>query len=83
MDADLGMHLADEMAKKGIRLVFDASMLPSKRRSREDSVKQVRLTNARNLAAECVLFATGRTPNTRWAWEGRCRLEEKWRRGGQ
>ncbi|UWE14911.1 glutathione-disulfide reductase [Herbaspirillum huttiense] len=66
MDADLGIHLADEMAKKGIRLVFDASIAAIEApHAGEDSVKLVRLTNGETVAAECVLFATGRTPNTR------------------
>ncbi|MFJ3055613.1 glutathione-disulfide reductase [Herbaspirillum sp. NPDC087042] len=65
MDADLGVHLADEMAKQGIRLVFNASIESIEAaQASEDSVKSVRLTNGEVLPAECVLFATGRTPNT-------------------
>ena len=75
MDADLGVHLADEMAKKGIRLVFNASIdaieAEDAAGATEDSVKQIRLTNGETLQAECVLFATGRTPNT-----GRLGLEK-------
>lgn len=65
MDADLGVFLADEMAKKGIKLVFDATIesiaAPG---AGEQVVKDVHLTNGETLQAECVLFATGRTPNT-------------------
>ena len=65
MDADLGVHLADEMAKQGIRLVFNASIESIEAaQASEDSVKSVRLTNGEVVQAECVLFATGRTPNT-------------------
>ncbi|MBV8622299.1 MAG: glutathione-disulfide reductase [Herbaspirillum sp.] len=65
MDADLGVHLADEMAKQGIRLVFNASIESIEAaQASEDSVKNVRLTNGELLQAECILFATGRTPNT-------------------
>ncbi len=68
MDADLGVHLADEMAKQGIRLVFNASIESIESieaaQASEDSVKNVRLTNGEVLQAECILFATGRTPNT-------------------
>ncbi|WP_044530923.1 FAD-dependent oxidoreductase, partial [Herbaspirillum sp. B65] len=66
MDADLGIHLADEMAKKGIRLIFNASIdAIEAAHAGPDSLKQVHLSNGETLAAECVLFATGRTPNTR------------------
>ncbi|WDZ97458.1 glutathione-disulfide reductase [Herbaspirillum sp. WKF16] len=65
MDADLGVFLADEMAKKGIRLVFDANIEAiSAQDGGEQTAKDVRLTNGETLQAECVLFATGRTPNT-------------------
>lgn len=65
MDADLGTHLADEMAKQGVRLVFNASIEAIQAEGGgEDVVKTVRLTNGESLQAECVLFATGRTPNT-------------------
>jgi glutathione reductase (NADPH) len=65
MDADLGVFLADEMAKKGIRLVFDANIEAiSAQGGGEQTAKDVRLTNGETLQAECVLFATGRTPNT-------------------
>lgn len=65
MDADLGTHLADEMAKQGVRLVFNASIEAIQAEGGgEDVAKTVRLTNGESLQAECVLFATGRTPNT-------------------
>ncbi|ADJ64792.1 glutathione-disulfide reductase [Herbaspirillum seropedicae] len=68
MDADLGIHLADEMAKKGIRIVFNASIeaieAEQAGEASEASVKTVRLTNGEALSAQCVLFATGRTANT-------------------
>ncbi|MBP0599294.1 glutathione-disulfide reductase [Herbaspirillum sp. LeCh32-8] len=65
MDADLGVFLADEMAKKGIKLVFDATIAAIEApQAGEQVTKNVRLTNGDTLQAECVLFATGRTPNT-------------------
>ncbi|OWY31403.1 glutathione-disulfide reductase [Herbaspirillum robiniae] len=65
MDADLGVHLADEMSKKGIKLVFNANIESlAAPQAGEQVAKTVRLTNGESLEAECVLFATGRTPNT-------------------
>ncbi|WP_050468923.1 glutathione-disulfide reductase [Herbaspirillum chlorophenolicum] len=65
MDADLGVFLADEMAKKGIKLVFNANIdAVEAAQAGEHVVKTVRLSNGDVLEAECVLFATGRTPNT-------------------
>lgn len=65
MDADLGVFLADEMAKKGIKLVFDATIEEiAAAQPGEQAFKTVRLSNGESLEVECVLFATGRTPNT-------------------
>ncbi|KAF1039343.1 MAG: Glutathione amide reductase [Herbaspirillum frisingense] len=65
MDADLGVHLADELAKKGIKLVFNANIEAIDAvQAGEHVSKTVRLTNGESIDAECVLFATGRTPNT-------------------
>ncbi|MBB5391903.1 MULTISPECIES: glutathione-disulfide reductase [unclassified Herbaspirillum] len=68
MDADLGAFLADEMAKKGIRLVFKANIeaveAVDAAQAGEHAAKTVRLSNGEALQAECVLFATGRRPTT-------------------
>ncbi|EJN09620.1 glutathione-disulfide reductase [Herbaspirillum sp. YR522] len=68
MDADLGVFLVDELAKKGIKVIFEATIdaidaieAPS---DGPAALKQVRLSNGDTLQAECVLFATGRAPNT-------------------
>ncbi|MFL9925638.1 glutathione-disulfide reductase [Herbaspirillum lusitanum] len=65
MDADLGVFLADELVKKGIRVVFKANIEAlAASHAGEDAVKQVTLSNGETLEAECVLFATGRSANT-------------------
>lgn len=65
MDADLGVFLADELVKKGIKLVFDATIdAVQAPQAGEDVSKDVLLSNGQRLQAECVLFATGRVPNT-------------------
>ncbi|MBO9537542.1 glutathione-disulfide reductase [Herbaspirillum sp.] len=65
MDADLGAFLAEEMAKKGVKLVFNANIdAIQAAQAGEHAVKAVRLSNGESLEAECVLFATGRKPNT-------------------
>jgi glutathione reductase (NADPH) len=65
MDADLGVFLADELVKKGIRVLFKANIdALAASHAGEDAVKQVTLSNGETLDAECVLFATGRSANT-------------------
>jgi glutathione reductase (NADPH) len=65
MDADLGAFLAGEMAKKGIKIVFNANIDAIQAgQAGEHVAKTVRLSNGDALEAECVLFATGRKPNT-------------------
>jgi len=65
MDADLGTFLVDEMAKKGIKVVFNATIESlAASGAGEETVKTVRLSNGDVLEAECVLFATGREAAT-------------------
>jgi len=60
-DDDVRNHVADEMGKKGItfRLNTDVEQI-----SREGDALSVRLTDGTTLAADDVLYATGRNPNT-------------------
>ncbi|MCA1323133.1 glutathione-disulfide reductase [Herbaspirillum sp. alder98] len=65
MDADLGVFLAGELVKKGIKVVFGATIDAIEAPQAGEAVaKTVRLSNGDALQAECVLFATGRAPNT-------------------
>ncbi len=61
-DNDIRNHLAQEIVKKGIDLQVennvDAIALT------EDGRKQVTFTNGSEAIVDCVMFATGRTPNT-------------------
>jgi glutathione reductase (NADPH) len=61
MDHDLGTFLAAEMIKKGIDVRFDAQIEAI---HADGDVKHVQLNHDRTIAAECVLFATGRHANT-------------------
>lgn len=65
MDADLGSFLAPELAKKRIKVLLETNIdAVEAADAGEQTVKQVRLSNGETLQAECVLFATGRAPNT-------------------
>ena len=55
-------HLADEMVKKGVDLKLDNNI--SKIELMENDQRQVTLTDGSIELVDCVLFATGRTPNT-------------------
>ena len=61
MDHDLGAFLAAEMRKKGIEILFDTEIASIKP---DGAVRRLQLNDGRTLAAECVLFATGRHANT-------------------
>ncbi len=60
-DHDLGAFLAEQMAKKGVRLVFKKNIV---RIDRHDAL-HCQLDDGEALEADLVLYATGRTPNTR------------------
>jgi len=62
MDADIGDFLAVEMGKKGITVLGETMITAVT--AGADAVRQVALDNGETMAAECVLFATGRHPNT-------------------
>lgn len=60
-DRDLRKHLAEEMKKKGIKLLFNTNI--------ESVIKhkagfETRLTNHQSPITDMVMFATGRKPNT-------------------
>jgi glutathione reductase (NADPH) len=61
MDADLGVFLAAEMAKKGIDVRCN-TLIESL--TADGEKKQVRLRDGDEIDADCVLFATGRHANT-------------------
>ncbi len=60
-DADLGATLATEMTKKGVTLRLSTQI---SRIDRDDDGLVVTLDDGTLLDADCVLAATGRTPNT-------------------
>lgn len=62
MDSDLGRFLIGEMRKKGINIVLDTKITSV---TADGEKKQVRLSDGHTLGCDCVLFATGRQPNTR------------------
>ena len=62
MDSDLGHFLINEMRKKGVEIALDTTILSI---TAGASGKQVTLSDGRQLDSDCVLFATGRRPNTR------------------
>jgi glutathione reductase (NADPH) len=61
-DIDVRRTLADEMAKKGIGLRFNANPVRIEKSGDEFSVT---LEDGTTLAADCVMYATGRAPNAR------------------
>jgi glutathione reductase (NADPH) len=65
MDHDLGPFLAAEMVKKGITVLFDTVIEAIDADTADAANSQrVQLNGDRTIDAECVLFATGRHPNT-------------------
>lgn len=61
MDGELGAFLATEMRKKGMTILFDTNIAAVEAGA---SGKRVRLSDHSVIEADCVLFATGRHPNT-------------------
>jgi glutathione reductase (NADPH) len=61
MDHELGEVLIKEMRKKGVTIAVDSEVTHI---AETDAIKTVMLNNGQSLTAECVLFATGRAPNT-------------------
>jgi glutathione reductase (NADPH) len=60
-DADLGRFLGEQMALKGVRILYERNVARIERRSALHST----LTDGAILESDGVMFATGRTPNTR------------------
>lgn len=60
-DSELGVHLAREMAKKGVRLRLETRIEKIEARG---ALRRVTLSDGEEIEADCVLFATGRLPNT-------------------
>lgn len=61
MDGDLGVVLAREMEKKGIKFMFSTDIASI---DLIDGRKSVMLNTGEQLDADCILFATGRRPNS-------------------
>jgi len=61
-DAELGERLAEEMAAKGVKMHFGAE--PLRIAKRGDGSLEVELGDGSREAAELVMFATGRHPNS-------------------
>jgi len=61
-DAELGERLAEEMAAKGVKMHFGAE--PLRIAKRGDGSLEVELGDGSREAADLVMFATGRHPNT-------------------
>ena len=60
-DADLGRFLGEQMAQKGVRIVYERNVANIER----GSALQSTLTDGTVLESDGVMFATGRAPNTR------------------
>lgn len=60
-DADLGIMLAAEMAKKGVDMRLGTSIAQIEK---QGAAYKVSLNGGEVLEADCVLFATGRAPHT-------------------
>ena len=60
-DADLGRFLGEQMALKGVRIVYERNIAKIEGRSALRST----LTDGTALESDGVMFATGRAPNTR------------------
>ena len=61
-DNDVREHLANEISKKGVRLKLETNIVSIE--LNEDGSKQVTFTDDSKSAVDCVLYATGRSPNT-------------------
>lgn len=60
-DQDLREHLAEEMQKKGIKLLFNTNV---NKISKQDSGLKIQLTTGTEQTTDLVMYATGRNPNT-------------------
>jgi len=60
-DGEIREHLAGEMRKKGIKLEFDTNVVAIEK---SDHDLQAQLTTGKTLAADLIMYATGRHPNT-------------------
>jgi glutathione reductase (NADPH) len=63
-DADLGGFLAGEMENKGLRIRLHSSIVGIARAVHGDALRAT-LADGSTLEADCVMYATGRAPNTR------------------
>jgi glutathione reductase (NADPH) len=63
-DADLGAFLAAQMEKKGLRIRF-RSNIARIARAADGRALRATLADASVLDTDCVMYATGRSPNTR------------------
>ena len=61
-DAELGERIAQEMAKKGVRICLNAP--PASVTRGTDGVLEAAFSDGTRVAADLVMFATGRIPNT-------------------
>ena len=61
MDSELGVFLAEEMRKKGMKILFENNIEALKA---VGDGRQVTLSDGTMIDADCVLFATGRHANT-------------------
>jgi len=61
MDSELGVFLAQEMSKKGMKILFENNIEAIKA---SGDAKQLTLSDGTHIEADCVLFATGRHANT-------------------
>jgi glutathione reductase (NADPH) len=60
-DADLGRVLAEEMQRQGVGFRWNEAVVAI---SKQADGLQLQLGNGHSLVADCVMFATGRQPNT-------------------
>ncbi|HEY5292411.1 MAG TPA: glutathione-disulfide reductase [Burkholderiales bacterium] len=63
-DADLGGFLAAEMEHKGLRIRFHSNIAGIARAAHPDALRAT-LADGSVLEADCVMYATGRAPNSR------------------
>ena len=61
-DNDIREHLSKEIAKKGVKLALNINVESIELDDHQQ--KRVTLTDGSQLTVDCVLFATGRSPNT-------------------
>jgi len=61
-DAELGTHIAEEMAAKGVEVCFGCE--PAAMRKKKDGSLEIEFTDGRIQTADLVMIATGRRPNS-------------------